>query len=253
MTWLGHSTVLLELVGQRLLTDPMLRPHHGVLRRRGDRPVAEQWDTVDAVLLSHLHHDHADLRSLRSLGQVPVLSGVEVADWLRRRGLRGVVTDDWHEVGPGVSVRVVSAVHHSRPMPHRPNAAFGHLVRTSQRAVWVAGDTSLYDGMRRLPGLAGRDRVDLAVVPIGGWGPRLSPGHLGPEEAAVATALTGARYALPVHWGTLHPPLMGRLGDWMDRPLALFEDAVARIAPGCRVVALRPGDSWQESSDLDRR
>ena len=85
VTWLGHSTVLLEIAGTRLLTDPLLRPHAGVLRRRTPRPTEEHWREVDAVLLSHLHHDHAHLRSLRELGPVPILTGRENATWLRAR------------------------------------------------------------------------------------------------------------------------------------------------------------------------
>jgi L-ascorbate metabolism protein UlaG (beta-lactamase superfamily) len=247
VTWLGHSTVLLEIAGTRLLTDPLLRPHAGLLRRRTPRPTEEHWREVDAVLLSHLHHDHAHLRSLRELGPVPILTGRENAAWLRGRDLPGVPLEGWRDVGE-VSVRLVPAVHHSRPMPHRPNEAHGHLLRSESAAVWVAGDTSLYDGLQELPAWAGRDRIDVAVVPVGGWGPRLSPGHMGPEEAAVACAETGARYAVPVHWGTFHVPPTGWFGSWTRRPLELFADALARIAPHCHLVPLRAGG---ERSVLD--
>ena len=67
MTWLGHSTVVLDVDGTRLLTDPLLRRHAGLLRRRGDPPARGHWQNVDSVLLSHLHHDHADLPSLGML------------------------------------------------------------------------------------------------------------------------------------------------------------------------------------------
>src|SRR4051794_41907462 len=70
LTWLGHSTVLIDLAGHRLLTDPLLLRHNGPLRRRQPRPQPALWTGVDAVLLSHLHHDHAEVRSLR-LGPVP--------------------------------------------------------------------------------------------------------------------------------------------------------------------------------------
>ena len=70
-------------------------------------------------------------------------------------------------------------------MPHRPNEANGHIVKTPTMTVWVVGDTSLYDEMRDLPEIAGAP-IDLAIVPIGGWGARLSEGHMGPKEAAVA-------------------------------------------------------------------
>lgn len=243
VTWLGHSTVVIDVAGRRLITDPLLRRHSGALRRRGRPPGTHQWQGVDAVLLSHLHHDHAELRSLRMLGNAPVVTGPANAAWLRRRGLRGVDPQGWYDLGSGVLVRLVKAVHHARPMPHRPNEAHGHLLRADDAAVWVAGDTELYDEMSELPRDAGCDRIDLAVVPVGGWGPRLSPGHMGPEEAAVACAMTRSRWVLPYHWGTHHAPLVGRLGDWMDRPLVRLEEALARTAPGCRIVRAVPGGS----------
>ena len=242
VTWLGHSTVVIDVGGRRLITDPLLRRHSGPLRRRGVPPAGHQWQDVDAVLLSHLHHDHAELRSLRMLGEAPVVTGPANAAWLRRRGLRGVAPPGWYDLGGGVHVRLVTAVHHARPMPHRPNEAHGHLLRTGDLAVWIAGDTEVYDEMTELPGYAGRDRIDLAVVPVGGWGPRLSPGHMGPEEAALACAMTRSRWALPYHWGTHHAPLVGGLGDWMDRPLVRFEEALARTSPESRIVRVGPGE-----------
>jgi L-ascorbate metabolism protein UlaG (beta-lactamase superfamily) len=245
LTWWGHSTVALDIGGCRLLTDPLLHRWAGPLQRRdrGAVPSPEAWTGTDLVLLSHLHHDHADLRSLRRLGQVPILTGRRNAEWLRTKGLAGTALDGWTRVGD-VGVRLVPAVHRSRRMPHRPNDAHGHLVVSPDAAVWVAGDTSLYAGMSDLPGLADRRRIDVAVVPIGGWGPRLSPGHLGPEEAAVACAWTRARYAVPVHWGTFHLPPMGFFGSWMRRPVDEFSDALRRTAPACRLVRLEQGRTW---------
>ncbi len=241
LTWLGHSTVVIDLAGQRLLTDPLLLPHNGLLRRRGPTPYPAQWAGVDAVLVSHLHHDHAELPSLRLVPGTPVLTGERNGRWLRRKGIDGRGADDWTGVGP-VEVRLVRAIHHGRPMPHRPNDAHGHLIRSGATTLWAAGDTSLYDDMGRLPALAGVERLDVVLVPIGGWGPRLSAHHMGPAQAAEACALTGARWALPVHWGTLHPPLMA--WDWFDRPLDAFAAEVAAVAPGCEVIRLPLGESW---------
>lgn len=243
VTWLGHASVVLDIAGRRLLTDPLLRRHAGMLRRRSPRPSGELWAGSDAVLLSHLHPDHADLPSLRFLGGVPILTGRRNAEWLGRRGLAGVVLDDWLDVG-GVEVRLVPAVHHSRRMPHRPNDAHGHLVRAPDVTVWVAGDTSLHDGIRGLGPVAGQEHVDIVIVPIGGWGPRLSPGHLGPEEAALACAWTRARFAVPVHWGTFHVPPTGYVGRWMGRPGPQFAAALLDIAPDCQLVPLDLGDTW---------
>jgi len=237
VTWLGHSSVVLDIDGLRLVADPLLRSHNGPLRRRGPRPAPATWAGADAILLSHLHHDHAELRSLWMLAAAPVLTSLTNASWLCSRGLTGVgLGEEWHGLGSGVFARLVKAVHHSRPMPHRPNGAHGHLVRGPDALVWFAGDTSLYDEMTEIPGLAGDDGIDLAIVPIGGWGPRLSAGHMGPVEAATACAMTRARSALPVHWGTLHPPGMHLFGDWMDRPLPEFRSALAKTAPHCRLV-----------------
>jgi L-ascorbate metabolism protein UlaG (beta-lactamase superfamily) len=249
LTWLGHSTVLIELAGDRLLTDPLLLRHNGPLRRRGPRPHPSQWSAPDAVLLSHLHHDHAELRSLRLVAGAPVLTSAGNVRWLRKHGLDGRPAEDWTEVGAAAQVRLVTAVHHSRPMPHRPNDAHGHLVRSGGVTLWVAGDTSLYDDMVQLPRLAGVERLDVALVPVGGWGPRLSAGHLGPAEAAEACARTGARHALPVHWGTLHAPFMTLRSDWFHRPLDAFETALAATAPDCQVIRLELGQTWSLPTD----
>jgi L-ascorbate metabolism protein UlaG (beta-lactamase superfamily) len=243
LTWLGHSTVLIELAGNRLLTDPLLLRHNGPLRRGQPRPKPGLWAEVDAVLLSHLHHDHAELRSLRLVPGVPVFTGSRNGRWLRKHGVNGHGPEDWSDVG-AVQVRLVAAVHHARPMPHRPNDANGHLIRSRTTTLWAAGDTSLYADMVRLPDLAGVERLDVVLVPIGGWGPRLSAGHMGPAEAAEACARTGARYALPVHWGTLHAPFMTLMSDWFERPLGAFEAALAYAAPRCQLIRLRPGETW---------
>lgn len=244
LIWLGHSTVVLDLGGVRLLTDPLLRRRVGPLVRVGPAPERALWADPDAVLLSHLHHDHADLPSLRLFGSAPVLTGPANRPWLNRRRLR-VADPAAHEwwVVPGssaqhpVSVRLVPAVHHSRPMPHRPNAANGFLVRTPDVAVYVAGDTELHDAMDDLPTLAGR-HIDLALLPIGGWGPRLSQGHLDPPTAAEAAARIGARAVLPVHYGTLYPAGWPRpLRGWMQAPLVAFRRALAQRAPTAILVA----------------
>ena len=91
---------------------------------------------------------------------------------------------EWESLGR-VDVRLVRADHHHRPMPHRPNDAHGHLVRGRSATVWVAGDTSLHPEMADLPRQAGR-AGDVAVVPVWGWGPRLSAGHMHPGQAAEA-------------------------------------------------------------------
>jgi len=245
VTWLGHSTVVIDLDGVRLLSDPLLRPNAGILRRRGAAPDLVSWAGVDAVLLSHLHYDHAELSSLRLLADVPILTLPDNAEWLRRRGLKGQDADyeAWTQVGSdqAVNVKLAPAVHKARPMPHRPNAACGHLVSTESKTIWVAGDTELFSGLMDVPAAAGGG-VDVAIVPVGGWGPRLSKGHLGPDEAAVACRMVGARWAIPVHWGTFHVP-GGQVfpSGWMDYAGPAFAAALAREHPSCHAEVLAPG------------
>ena len=246
LTWLGHSTVVIDLDDARLLTDPLLSRHAGLLRRRARSPQRETWVDTDAVLISHLHHDHAELASLRRLPGVPVLTSPDNAQWLRRRGITGAVGmgDGWVQVVHGIQVRLSRADHRHRPMPHRPNDAHGHLIRSRSATVWVAGDTGLFDEIRTLPDPLGRP-LDIAVIPISGWGPRLSPGHMDATQAALACAWTGARWALPVHWGTLHLPLLRNMPrGWMERPLEVFARALGRVAPDCQLIDLEPGGRW---------
>lgn len=257
VTWLGHASVTIDIaataslngspdgsspdaspVGSvRLLTDPVLGHAAGPLARLTARPRVRDWAGADAVLLSHLHHDHADLPSLRRLRDVPILASPGNARWLTRQGLTPApIADpaagaDWRPVADGVEVRLVRADHHSRPMPHRPNDSHGFLVRTASWVIWFAGDTSLYPDMNGIADQAGRP-VDLALVPIGGWGPRLSPGHLGPLEAAEAVARSGARHVVPIHYGTLHPKAWPSSWlDWLHAPLAHFAEALPTWTP----------------------
>ena len=272
--WLGHATTVLDLDGVRIVTDPLLGRHAGLLRRRGRVPEDEDWQDPDVVLISQLHHDHAELSSLRRLGSAPVLTAPANASWLRGRGIESAVGlhDDWFRVlgrssgrarteradpvdgGRGeVEVRLVPAVHGDRPMPHRPNAVNGHLVRSRSVTVWVAGDTAPYRGMAGLPELAGAP-LDVVIVPVGGWGPKLSGGHMDPVQAAEVCHLVGARLAIPVHWGTLHAPASRRLPPgWMDRAGPAFAAALAHHAPQCRALVLQLGERVDLTRLLDER
>lgn len=195
------------------------------------------------------------------LGRIPIWSAPANAAWLRHRGLAGQPFDPtggWVRIADGgygpIEARQVRADHHDRPMPHRPNEANGHLVRGSGWRLYVVGDSELTDDMSRMSEWAG-GQIDVLVVPIAGWGPKLSEGHLNPERAALACARVGARWVLPYHSGTLHPPLVGRFGDWLDRPLHEFGTALATMAPGTRLapIAGRPGVGWQVPREASNR
>ena len=239
LTYVGHATVLIEVGGARFLTDPLLHGGIAHMRRRVPLPQLEQLRDLDAVLISHAHADHLDTRSLRMLGHAgAVIAPRGCAGILRRAGMRDVVElmpGDRHTVA-GVEVEAVRADHDGRRHPFGQDIpAVGFLLEPAR--IYFAGDTDLFDEMEALAG-----RVDVALLPIWGWGPRLPAGHLNPESAARAVALIRPAVAVPIHWGTMCS--VGAKGaDDPHAPARAFADAVAAAAPATEVRVLAPGDA----------
>ena len=244
LTFVGHSTVLVEMGGERLLTDPLLVDGVAHIRRRVPVPDLEPLATLSAILISHAHADHLHAPSLRRLGATcPVIAPRGCARLLRRAGSTTVVEldeGDRHAVGP-IGVEAMAAHHDGRRHPLGPQLpALGFLLEGPVR-IYFAGDTDLFDGMAELAG-----RVDVALLPVGGWGPRLPPGHMDSDAAARATALIRPAIAVPIHWGTMRSIGAPRAVS-SRRPAVAFADAVARSSPDTDVRILLPG----ERLDLD--
>jgi L-ascorbate metabolism protein UlaG (beta-lactamase superfamily) len=244
ITFLGHATVLVEMDGVSLLTDPVLRRRLGPLRRHGPAPDPLLAEGVDAVLISHLHHDHADAPSLRRLSRaVPVFASPGA-----RGFLEGLGFGDVRELAPGESGSVgdvrVTATEANHPAGgrrfERASRAVGFDL-TGRRRIYFAGDTDLFDGMEGL----GRDgQIDLALLPIWGWGTNIGPGHLDPERAARAATLISPRIAVPIHWGTLYPFGLARLRPGPLRsPGPEFAAWMRELAPQVEARVLAPGES----------
>jgi L-ascorbate metabolism protein UlaG (beta-lactamase superfamily) len=238
LTWVGHSTVLLEVDGVRLLTDPLLRTRVAHLRRV--RPVDRaSLGRVDAILISHAHYDHLDVSSLKKLDRsIPVVAPRGVASVLRRSGRDRVSEAEVGQELPfgGVAVRATPA-EHAGGGGLRKSEALGYLIRGSA-SVYFAGDTDLFDGMAAL------GPIDLALLPVWGWGPSLGSGHLDPRRAAAAVGLLRPRTAIPIHWGTYYP-LHSRRGAFLTEPPLEFRHAVAEVAPDTRVEILAPGETLE--------
>ena len=192
---------------------------------------------VDAVLVSHSHFDHLDLPSLARLDRsvrvvVPRGAGVLV----RRRGFERVVeVEEGDEVELGaLHVRAVHADHDAarRPLGVRAQPV-GFVVRGS-RSVYFAGDTDIFPGMDDLR------PIDVALLPVAGWGPTLPPGHLNPRSAAESLVLLRPGLAVPIHWGTFRTPLAAPPDD--AAPLE-FVRAAAELAPDVEVRVLQIGES----------
>ena len=247
LTFLGHSTVLVDLDGVRVLTDPLLGHMARAIRRQW--PVAPQAALTDlaAVFISHGHWDHLDMPSLRALPGRPALIVPVGLGRLVAKASPGIV----HEVRAGDRLQVgpltLEAVHaeHSRrrSLFTTSDEALGVLIAGST-SVYFAGDTEVFSSMTELAG-----RVDVALLPVGGWGPRLGAGHMDPRRAAEAAGLISPSIAVPIHWGTLYPLGLRRLASrQFERPGPAFRQAVTACAPGVEVRVLEPGESMQ----LDR-
>ena len=190
IAFLGHATVLIELEGVRLLFDPLLRGRVLHLRRQVP-PVDESvFSSPDAVLISHSHHDHLDLASLRSLGRdtrLIVPSGVGA--WLERKGFANVSEVDVGDVlkVAGLEIATVVAHHNGGRLGGLQAKALGYLV-AGRHVVYFAGDTELFAGMESFS-----PTPDVALLPVAGWGPKLGPGHMDPLQAAHAVKLLQPR------------------------------------------------------------
>jgi L-ascorbate metabolism protein UlaG (beta-lactamase superfamily) len=238
LIYVGHATVLIELDGVRILTDPILGSRIGPLRRRGPTPVASELGSIDAVLVSHAHPDHFDRASLRAVPGEPLVvlpSGLGPAAARAGRETREVSVNDRIDIG-GVRITAVPARHGRWPV-QRAARPMGFLVEGS-RSVYFAGDTALFPAMA---GLAGR--VDVALLPVGRWGPPVGPDRLTPSTAVDAAVLVGASVAVPIHWGTLYLPGFhaGRWGWGSVGAGEAFAEA-GRRAPNLEVVVLQPGE-----------
>lgn len=245
VTWWGHASATVESGGVRVATDPVLGDRLLHLRRYAPTPAPDA-AVADLVLLSHLHRDHLDRRSLaRFAAGVPVVVPRGGEPLVTGRPVIGAVPGDVLELA-GVRVEVLAATHDGRRTPlwrTRP-PALGFRVVHPEGSWWFPGDTELRHDMSEV------GAVDLALVPVGGWGPTLAEGHLDPDEAAEAVRRVGARWAVPVHWGTFWPTGLRRVlpanhdrlfvtpGDRFAAALGDGPTEAVLLAPGG--VATRP-------------
>jgi L-ascorbate metabolism protein UlaG (beta-lactamase superfamily) len=233
--YIGHATVLFELDGVRLLTDPLLRKRVGFLRRAVP---LEATGEVDAILISHGHYDHLDLPSLRKLAEkIVVPRGLGA----RLRGFEVVEADEGDELAFGpVVVRTTHAEHDGGRPPFGEGPAFGYAILGTRR-IFFAGDTDLFDGMDGLV-----PELDVALVPIWGWGAKLGRGkHLDPERAAEAVRRLRPKIAIPIHWGTYRPFFRSSRVSFLTQPAEAFARAVAAAAPDVDIRILQPGESLE--------
>ncbi len=240
VTWLGHATALIEMNGVRIVTDPVLRNRIGFIGRRSADVDTSRLRDVDAVLISHMHHDHLDLPSLRRFGRdVRIIGPSGCAEMLRREGFRRVeqLRAGEYTAVDSVCVGATFADHDGTRAPFGPDADALGFVLHGEATVYFAGDTDIFPEMSMLAG-----QLDLALLPVWGWGPTLGEGHLDPERAAESLQLLRPRAAMPIHWGTFAPLWLNwSQPSYLHEPPRRFAHYASAYAPEVDVRVVQPG------------
>ncbi|MEO7714295.1 MAG: MBL fold metallo-hydrolase [Gemmatimonadaceae bacterium] len=250
ITYIGHATLLLEMAGVRVLTDPNFEPKLGRLLARVSAPglAIDALPTLDALLLTHAHADHLSFSSLDRLPRdIPLYAPRAVAQWLVRKGYRHAVP---LESGACVSVGHRLRVH-AGLAAHKGNrygfdrwrsATNMYLLESDDESAFFAGDTALTESTHHLVERVlwkNQRELDLALLPIGyapAWKPGFRRGHLTSDDALVLLQTLRARAMVPYHWGTFHH-VTSTAHDAVDRLRASLVQHDARE----RVHVIEPG------------
>jgi L-ascorbate metabolism protein UlaG (beta-lactamase superfamily) len=256
-TFVNHATVLVQIDGLNVLTDPVWSDRTSPIGWAGPRRARppgirfEDLPPIDVVLVSHNHYDHLDvdtLRRLQAAHRPRVLTGLGNAPTLQGAGIADPVELDWGQgadLSPRVRATFVEQRHFSgRGLgDHDATLWGGFVVEGPGGPVYFAGDTGYGPHFAEHRARYGAPR--LALLPIGAYLPRwfMSPVHMCPDEAVRAHLDLGAEASLAIHWGTF--PLAD---DGQDEPLEALREALAAAdVPGERFRALGFGEGWDLS------
>jgi L-ascorbate metabolism protein UlaG (beta-lactamase superfamily) len=246
-TWIGHATVLLEIDGARLLTDPIwserASPSTLVGPRRFHPPpiTLEALPPVDVVVISHDHFDHLDMATVRALARrgtrfaVPLGVGAHLESWGIPAGQ--ILELDWGESATvaGLTLTATPARHYSGRNPLRAYRTLwaSWVVRSPVHRVFFSGDTGYFDAFVRIGEQHGP--FDLTLLKIGACDPSWQLIHMSPEEAVRVHQDVRGRLLLPVHWGTFNLAFHA----W-NQPAEAVSAAAA--AQGVALAIPRPGE-----------
>lgn len=214
ITYIGHATLLIEIGGKKILTDPNFDSSLGLVLARVSAPgiPLANLPKLDMIVLTHAHADHLSFRSLAQLERVPLFAPPAIARWIRRKGVAHAI-----DFGPGESLTSGGVTIHAEAASHSGSRYFVdrwrrqanmYLLDTNEGSVFFAGDTALRaDTTSMVMRVLGDRRLDVALLPIGyapAWKVGFRHGHLTSADALTLFDRLNARYFIPYHWGTFN-------------------------------------------------
>lgn len=256
VTYINHATLLIQLHGLNILTDPLwserASPFQWLGPKRYHPPGVALNDLppIDVILVSHNHYDHLDLPSLRALAErfprARVLSGLGNAALIRRSGLQQVQELDWWEAVPlseQVRLHAVPAQHWSARARRDTNRTLwmGFVLESAEGPLLFPGDTGLGPEFRLIRQRFGPMRF--AALPIGAYAPRwfMQDNHMNPDDAVQAHLQLESRQSMAIHFGTFNLSDENQFAP----PQALHQALLGREVPTEQFRAPKPGEQWQ--------
>ncbi len=251
VTFIGHSSFFLQVGGRNVLVDPVFATRLVVLRRqRHPGLLPEDLPPIDLVLVTHAHMDHLDLSSLRRVvrstrrqrGRAPeivVPKGVD--DLVARFGFRRTHTLEWWQQteAAGLNVTMTPCQHWGARMFRDTHRGYGgYVLQSARHSIYHSGDTAYFNGFTEI---GHRLKPEVALLPIGAYFPdTYRVVHTSPEEAVRGFVELGARWMVPMHYGTFR---LGR--EPMDEPLQRLHAEAERLGIDSQVKALEEGEIFR--------
>ncbi len=206
VTFIGHASVLLSFNSTHFIFDPVFNDRIVFLRRHIPPGLPlEALPPLSGIFISHGHYDHFDRWTLKRLSRsIPVVAARGLGIHLQKLGFQ-----DIRELSPWQTTQLDSFKITATPAKHSGKQPFFHevsefvgFVIENEKTAYFAGDTAYFDGFKEI---GQRFKIDVALLPIGAYKPRKNlKKHMNPPDALRAFKDLGARWMIPIHWGTFH-------------------------------------------------